>query len=96
MLEAGYHRGVPSFFVECLVYNCPDAMFMLPTWTGTVKAVLAHIYQSLEGDEPPNEADRWLEANEAKFLFSPAQGWARKDGRDFAYAAWNYLGLEDA
>lgn len=96
MLEAGYHREVPSFFVECLVYNCPDAMFMLPTWTETVKAVVAHIYQSLDGDEPSTEDDRWLEVNEAKFLFSGAQRWSRKDGRDFAYAVWNYLDLGES
>lgn len=96
MVEAGYHREVPSFFVECLVYNCPDNIFARSTWTDVVKGVLAHIYTALEGAEPSEESHRWLEVNEAKFLFSGAQKWTRTDGRDFAYAGWNFLGLGDA
>lgn len=93
MVVADYHREVPSFFVECLVYNCPDSLFAAATWTATVEGVLAHIYNSLNGVEAINEEDRWLEVNGAKFLFHGAQKWTRKDARDFAYAGWNYLGL---
>ena len=96
MVTDSYHRVVPSFFVECLVYNCPDAVFGKADWTARVKAAVFHIWDSLQGDEPPNEGDRWLEVNGAKYLFHVAQDWTRKDGRDFANAAWNYLGLADA
>ena len=96
MTDAGFHREVPSFFVECLVYNCPDALFSAPTWTETVKGVLAHIYLSLEGPEPSEEEDRWVEVNGIKFLFHAAQKWTRQDGREFAEAGWKYLGLEGA
>lgn len=93
MVDADYHRPVPSFFVECLVYNCPDEIFARSTWTAVVKGVLAHIYASLEGSEPTVAGERWVEVNGAKFLFSTAQKWTRADARDFAYAGWNYLGL---
>jgi hypothetical protein len=96
MVDAGYHREVPSFFVECLVYNCPDLLFDASTWTETVNGVLSHIYSSLEGVEPADDDERWLEVNEAKYLFHGAQKWTRQDGRDFAYAGWNYLALGDA
>ena len=33
MVAAGAHREVQSYFVECLVYNCPDAALTLSTWT---------------------------------------------------------------
>jgi hypothetical protein len=95
MVDAGYHREVPSFFVECLVYNCPDVIFGRSSWTAVVKGVLAHIYTSLEGAEPNDEGERWLEVNEAKFLFSGVQKWTREDARDFAFAGWNYLKLGD-
>lgn len=95
MAEADYHREVPSFFIECLVYNCPDEIFSRPSWTTVVKATLAHIYNSMEGIDPNAQDDRWVEVNEAKFLFSSAQKWARQDARDFAYAGWNYLRLGD-
>lgn len=93
MVEAGYHREVPSFFIECLVYNVPDSILLLPTWTETVSRTLAHIWSELEGIEPSDEDSRWLEVNECKYLFHNAQPWSRKDGRDFAFAGWNYLEL---
>ncbi|MDR7357930.1 nucleotidyltransferase domain-containing protein [Paeniglutamicibacter sulfureus] len=96
MVADGSHREAPSFFLECLVYNCPDSLFATSTWTATVKDVLTHIYTSLDGAEPANDNDRWLEVNETKFLFHTSQKWTRKDARDFAYAGWSYLGLGDA
>lgn len=89
MVDAGYHREVPSFFVECLVYNSPDSIFGRSTWTEIVKGVISHIRSSLEGAEPTANSERWLEVNEAKYLFSTAQKWTRQDGRDFALACWN-------
>lgn len=95
MASDGTHREVPSFLIECLVYNCPDSLFSASTWTATVKAVLAHIYEYAEAAEPSAEDDRWYEVNEVKYLFHIAQKWRREDARDFAFAGWNYLGLED-
>jgi hypothetical protein len=94
MVEGGTHREVPSFFVECLVYNCPDALFKEPTWVKTIKAILFHIWDNTQGDsEPTAGSERWLEVNRAKYLFHSNQKWSRKDGRDFSKAAWNYLGF---
>ncbi|MEX2375375.1 MAG: nucleotidyltransferase [Dehalococcoidia bacterium] len=93
MTSEDYHREVPSYFVECLVYNCPNHVLERPTWTSTVKGVLAHIWDDLEGEEPDAQGDRWLEVNECFFLFHDAQKWSREDARDFAYAALNYLGF---
>jgi hypothetical protein len=93
MVEANYHRAVPSYFVECLVYNCPDSVLNRTTSTEAVKGVIVHIWNELQGDVEPQEgSERWLEVNECKYLFAPAQKWTRVDGRDFAKAAWNYLG----
>jgi hypothetical protein len=92
MLDAGEHKEVPSFFIECLVYNCPDELFLGPTWTETVRDLIVHIWDSLQGAEPDEEDERWLEVNECKYLFHSNQKWTREDGRAFAKAAWNYLG----
>jgi hypothetical protein len=93
MFEAGVHRQVPSFFIECLVYNCPDSTFQRSTWTDVTKGVIVHVWNGLNGAEPSEDNRRWLEVNECKYLFHQAQKWTRQDGRDFAKAAWNYLGL---
>lgn len=93
MESEGYHRAVPSYFVECLVFNCPNHILKRSTWVSTISGVLAHIWEELQGPEPTTEGERWLEVNECFFLFHNAQKWSRQDARDFAYAAWNYLEL---
>lgn len=92
MVDDGMHREVPSFFVECLVYNCPDSIICKSSWTEVIKNMLVHIYNGLEGNEPNDSNARWLEVNECFYLFHHEQKWTRADGREFALAAWNYLG----
>jgi hypothetical protein len=93
MATGGVFRTVPSYFIECLIYNCPDAVFRHSTWTEVVQAAIVHIWDDLQGDiEPTNDDDRWLEVNECKYLFFGGQKWKRKDGREFAKAAWNFMG----
>jgi predicted nucleotidyltransferase len=92
MAEDGACRELPSFFIECLAYNCPDTVFASSTWTDRLRGLLVHIWNQLQGDEP-NEG-RWVEANDCFYLFHSDQKWSRKDGREFANAAWNYFGLK--
>lgn len=93
MAKEGKFRELPSYFMECLAYNCPDEVFMHETWTECLKAMLCHIFKELQGDEPT--LNRWVEVNECFDLFHPKQEWNRKDGREFAQAAWNYLDLSN-
>lgn len=92
MAADGTFRELPSFFMECLAYNCPDDVFAHSTWTERLRAMLFYIWDSLQGDEP--DEGRWLEVSECFFLFHSDQKWTRKDGRDFAKAAWNYFGFK--
>ena len=93
MVSADVHREVPSVFVECLVYNCPDSILTRATWTAVIRGILVHVWDGLQGPEPSEESERWLEVNGIKYLFHTAQAWDRADGRDFAKAAWNHLGF---
>lgn len=93
MAQDGTFRELPSFFMECLTYNCPENTFSYPTWTECLRAMLIHIWSKLQGDEEPTSG-RWMEVNECFFLFHMNQKWTREDGRDFAKAAWNYFGFK--
>lgn len=93
MAAAGVHPEVPSYFIECLAYNCPNSILTRSTWVETVKGILFHIWDELDGDEPTDSNARWLEVNECKYLFTSRQKWSRSDGRSFSKAAWNYLEL---
>lgn len=92
MFKNGDFRELPSYFMECLAYNCPNHVFSRLTWTERLRAMLLHIWDGLQGDEP--NSNRWLEVNECFYLFHSDQKWTRVDGREFAKAAWNYLGFE--
>ena len=94
MVDDGAHREVPSYFVECLVYNVPDSVLTRSTWTDTVKGIISHVFHELDGPEPDQESARWLEVNQCKFLFAPGQKWSREDARAFVKAGWNYLGFK--
>lgn len=92
MAQDSTFRELPSFFMECLAYNCPDNTFSHPTWTECLRAMLLHIWNNLQGDEPTS--GRWLEVSECVFLFHSNQKWTREDGREFAKAAWNFFGFK--
>jgi hypothetical protein len=89
----GKHRELPSYFVECLAYNCPDALFRRPMWTDVIRECLVHIWEELQGAEPIDSEARWLEANGCFYLFHGSQKWTRAYAREFSHAAWNYLGF---
>lgn len=91
LVGANLHKELPSYFMECLTYNCPNGILLRSTWTQIIKGLLAHIYRELDGPEPSDESKRWLEVNKIKYLFHWSQPWTRADGRSFAQAAWDYL-----
>lgn len=89
MADDNVFHELPSFFVECLAFNCPDSLFGRPTWVDSLRGMLVHIWEQLQGDEPAD--NRWVEANMCFYLFHSDQKWSRQDGREFAKAAWNYF-----
>ncbi|WP_127472493.1 MULTISPECIES: nucleotidyltransferase domain-containing protein [Acinetobacter] len=92
MAIEGKCKELPSYFIECLAYNCPDYIFTRTTWAQMLREIIIYIYHSLDGVEPSLE--RWVEVNECFYLFHSQQKWTRQDGRAFALAAWNYCGFK--
>lgn len=92
LVSEGLTDQVPSYLLECLIYNCPEDYFSRDTWRGTMQGCLASIFNSTLGDEP--EAGRWLEANGAKFLFHADQKWTREGVHKFASVAFDYMGFD--
>lgn len=91
LVAAGFSEEVPSYVMECLIYNCPDNYFDRTTWRSVMQGCLADIYNYTNRVEPSESSDRWLEANGAKFLFHPGQKWTREQIHTFANAAWDYM-----
>jgi hypothetical protein len=84
-------KPIPSYFIECLVYNAPNEALGNASYVNDVRFVLAHLYNNTMRDDL---CSNWLEVNGIKFLFHLTQPWSRQKAFDFVAAAWNYFGYE--
>jgi hypothetical protein len=82
---------LPSFLMECLVYNVPNDHFHHKTYLTDMREVLAYIFnQTLKYEK----CEEWREVSERKYLFRPSQPWTWQQSHDLADQAWEYMGLE--
>jgi hypothetical protein len=82
---------IPSFLVECLVWNAPTSDFGHATYTEDVREVLASLYNNTLTFDHCKE---WGEINDLKYLFRTAQPWTLVQVHAFISAAWDYLEFE--
>lgn len=82
---------IPSYLIECLVWNTPDAAFAADDYADNLRGILVHVYGSTQNDEA---CSAWREVNELKYLFRPSQPWTRAAVNSFIVAAWNRAGFK--
>ncbi|MGH9436331.1 MAG: nucleotidyltransferase domain-containing protein [Candidatus Acidiferrales bacterium] len=82
---------IPSYLIECLVWNVPDEGFDRGTYRADVRYALAHLWNETRSDQT---CDGWGEINDLKYLFRTSQPWRRDQVNAFLDAAWNYIGFE--
>jgi hypothetical protein len=80
---------IPSFLIECLVYNVPNEELLMSSLNDAVRNALAHLWNHTRADAT---CSAWAEVNEVKFLFHFAQSWQRGDVNAFLQACWDYIG----
>lgn len=78
---------IPSYLIECLVWNAPNDAFVHEAYADNLRAILLHLFSSTESDAPCSE---WGEVNELKYLFRGNPPWTRQAVNDFIIAAWNH------
>ncbi len=83
--------SIPSFLIECLIWNVPNEGFGHSTYTADVRYCLANLCNNTRKDEDCSE---WGEINELKYLFRSSQSWDRISTNRFLNSAWNYIGFE--
>lgn len=79
---------IPSFLIECLVFNAPTRCFGNTKWYDDVMAVLAFLRENTAADHLCND---WGEVSELKYMFRGAQKWTRQQAHDFLKAAEAYI-----
>lgn len=91
LVSKGLIEDLPSFLIECLVYNVPNSSFSHANYVDDMRAVLAYIFnQTLSYDSCKD----WPEVNERKWLFGRHQKWSFNDAHGLADAAWDYVGFK--
>lgn len=83
-------KSIPSFLIECLMWNVPNTYFGQPTFKSDIRMSLAYLFNGTINDASCNE---WVEVSGLKYLFRPSQPWSRQSTHYFINDAWNYLGL---
>jgi len=84
-------KVIPSYLIECLVWNVPNHGFGHDTLTADVRWTLAHIFNSTRIFEDCKE---WGEVNELKYLFRITQPWTWEQAHHFSSALWDFSGFE--
>lgn len=88
MVESGrLSNEVHGYFIECLLYNLPNRVFLADSYKATTMSLLAEIWQAIENERQID----WVEVNALKWLWRSGQTWTPQEASDFAYRAWNYI-----
>jgi len=79
-----------SFFLECLVWNVPNADFNSGDLYDTTRQIIARIWEDLGNIE---RAKNYAEISDLKWLLRGSDAETKKqNAKDFLQKAWNYIG----
>lgn len=84
-------RNIPSFLIECLVWNVPNSQFGNANYSDDLRNVIIQTFNACKDAERSKE---WREVNELKWLFVPSQAWTREQAAEFLLAAWRHIGFQ--
>ncbi|ROR90001.1 hypothetical protein EDD33_0833 [Nocardioides aurantiacus] len=88
----GINKELPSYFMECLVWNVPNSHIALGgTLDQGFRNTLAYLFNNLL--PAAYDYDDWVEPNDLKYLFY-GDKWSREDGFKLVDATWELLGYE--
>lgn len=84
-------KKIPSFLIECLLWNVPNNNFGSSSFKVDVGACLAYLFNNTLTED---ECSEWGEVSEREYLFSTSQNWSVKEAHQFISDAWDYVGYE--
>jgi hypothetical protein len=83
-------KGIPSYLIECLVWNARDAAFEPSAYWSDMREVLRQTFNGTRSDDLCQE---WREVSDLKYLFRQSQAWTRPQAHAFLSAAWDFVGF---
>lgn len=92
LADQGAIDALPSYFMECLVWNVPNAEITSgETFDQGFRSTLAYLFNNLR--PATFTADDWEEPNRLKYLFRMDK-WSRGDAFKLVDTTWDLLGYE--
>lgn len=88
MVDKGILKPVPSFMMECAVFNVADGDFSDSSNYVNCVRVLRGFAEAIND---PASVDEWVEVNKLKYLFRTSQSWTLDDLARLVIAAVDYL-----
>lgn len=88
LVEVGTISDLPSYFMECIVFNVPDSTLTAGSLDYGFQETLRWLWLHLEDG---SAYESWVEPNRNKWLFKEDQKWSIEDGKDLVLATWRYL-----
>lgn len=90
LVSQGVVKELPSYLIECLVYNVTNDKFGNTTYLGDMRNILVTIFNATLS---AGDSKDWVEVNELKYLFRNNMNWNSADVQALADAAWKELRL---
>ena len=87
----GTITDLPSYFMECLIYNVSDATLQTGNLEQGFRATLYELWTLLDA----TPTDTMQEPNELKWLFKGHSKWSVADAKSFVLHTSSYLGYGD-
>ena len=81
---------VPSFLIECLIWNVPNEHFAHDEYLRNLRAILAFLYLQTREN---GTYEQFMEVNGIKPLFAAEQPWNRDLTNQFLGDVWEYMGF---
>lgn len=89
LVAAGMIKDLPSYFMECLIWNVPAEVMTGSSLTVDFGHVLRHLFAGLSDG---TAASQWKEPNRLKWLFKSQKKWTVEDASTLVIETWRYLG----
>lgn len=81
---------VSSFFIECLIYNISNNLFIPGEYVQTLKNVISKVYNDMDDS---SIANKYVEVSGYKWLFGSENKRPPANGKEFMLKCWQYAKL---
>lgn len=80
---------MPSFFLECIIWNVLNSTFNKETYLSTTRAIIEKIFMDMSDN---NKSNDYSEVSDLLWLFRGQQKRTPQQAKDFMYHARDFLG----